>query len=439
MPGPPRYGETRMNRRIASLIPFALALAALAAVALPALGQSPSVAGEEEELPDRSVVIDIDSPERSLYKIAVPNLQGSARLGPQAASVLRNDFELVSLFEILDARSFVANLEEEGLGIEPDAWSTVGAQGVIKGQISGSTVKMRFYEIAKGDSPSLERSYRGTRGLRNHMHDFANRVVKILTGTEGAFGTRLTYARRIGRGRKDVYVADFDGHGVGRVSSGKGIAMLPSFGPGGIWYSKLTEMGMYITRTGVGERPIIKGDGLNMGASACNGRIYFTSSRDGNSEIYSAQPDGSGVRRLTRHPAIDVSPKCGPGGQIAFVSNRHGGPQIFVMGGDGSGVRRVTFKGNHNQTPAWCPDPDKPLIAFTGISGGTDVFTVNIKTQEYTRLTQGQGVNKDPAFSPDCRMVAFWSSRGGVFVSNPEGLNQNKVISGHAETIRWSR
>jgi TolB protein len=176
-----------------------------------------------------------------------------------------------------------------------------------------------------------------------------------------------------------------------------------------------------------------------MGPVPCNGRVYFTSTRDGNSEIYSANFDGSDHRRVTNHPAIDVSPACGPGGQIAFVSNRHGSPQIFVMSGEGGGVRRVTYRGAHNQTPAFCPDPQKPLIAFTGRSAGLDIFTVDLRTQQYTRLTQAQGENKDPAFSPDCRMVAFHSSRGGIFLSNPEGLNQNLVVPGHAETIKWSR
>jgi TolB protein len=49
------------------------------------------------------------------------------------------------------------------------------------------------------------------------------------------------------------------------------------------------------------------------------------------------------------------------------------------------------------------------------------------------------GVNKDPAWSPDCRMLAFYSTRGGIFISSPEGLNQNMVIPGVAETLRWSR
>jgi len=152
-------------------------------------------------------------------------------------------------------------------------------------------------------------------------------------------------------------------------------------------------------------------------------------------------PRHRGLRFRTNHPGIDVSPACGgPGGLIAFVSSRHGSPQIFTMNSSGGAVTRVTYRGSHNQTPAWCPrSDDGPLLAFTGRSGDFDIFTVNLRTQQYTRLTQGQGSNKDPAFSPDCRMVAFYSSRGGIYLASPEGLNQNLVVPGHAETLRWSR
>ncbi|HJL17109.1 MAG TPA: hypothetical protein RMH99_15695 [Sandaracinaceae bacterium LLY-WYZ-13_1] len=438
-----------MNLRRLSLFSVSVAFAALAgALAVPATGQEgeTSAAGEEEELPERIAVIDVDSPERSLFRIAVPNLRGSNTLGPQGAETLRNDFRLVSLFEVLDSRSFVADLDAEGLSIVPSAWSAVGAQGVIKGEVERDgrniRVQMRLFEVARGASPTLSRTYRGNVAeLPQFMHQFANEVLEVLTGRAGAFGTRITFARRRGPGRKDIMVASFDGERVSRVSSGEGIAMLPSFGPGGVWYSILDEENMFITRTGVNERPIIEGDGLNMGVSVCGRSVFFSSTRDGNAEIYRARTDGSDVTRLTNHPGIDVSPACGgPGGRIAFVSTRHGSPQIFTMNANGGAVTRVTFRGHHNQTPSWCPrNDDGPLLAFTGQSGGFDVFTVNTQTQEYTRLTQGQGVNKDPVFSPDCRMVAFYSSRGGIFLASPEGLNQNLVIPGHAETLEWSR
>lgn len=435
--------------RLLPLLPSLLCAASIGLSSLwgaaPAAGQVPIVPSDAEEppLPTR-VVIDVTSPERALYRIAVPNLLDGGQLGAQGAEVIRNDLRLVSLFQVLDSRSFIADMEKEGLSITKTPWSTVGAQGVVKGKLTRSgnsiVVEMRLFEIARGQTPVLSKRYRGNASqLRRFMHDFANQIMKTLTGKAGAFGSRIVFARRVGPGRKDIYVADFDGYKQGRVSSGKGTSMLPSFGPGGVWFSVLNDRGMCITHSKA-EKPIIQGGGLNMGVTICNGRAYFSSTRDGNSEIYSARLDGTDVKRLTDHPGIDVSPACGPGGKLAFVSSRHGGPQIFTMNGDGSNIKRITYKGGHNQTPAWCHDPQNPMIAFSGRDGGAyDIFTLNLKTGEYTRLTQGQGNNQDPAFSPDCRMVAFASSRGGIFISNPEGLNQTKIINGSVSTVRWSR
>lgn len=424
---------------LCALTAFAIALGA------PLRSASQAVAKPgDPPLPTR-IVIDVNAPERDLYRIALPTLRGGGALGEQGAEIVRNDLKLVSLFNVLNPRSFIANLEQEGIGITKAPWSSVGAQGVVKGTVStvgGSIfVEMRLYEIARGETAVLSRTYRGTQAqLRGFMHDFANEIMRTLTGTPGSFGSQLTFTRKLGPGRKDVFVSDFDGYNEGRISNGKGLAMLPTFGAlKGIWYSVLTGTGMYITNTKSAGKPVIKGGSLNMGATVCNGRLLFSSTRDGNSEIYSSSLEGTDVRRLTNDPAIDVSPSCGPNNQIAFVSGRHGGPQVFVMDTNGGAVKRVTFKGNYNQTPAFCPDPNVPLIAFSGLDVAFDIFTVNLKTGAYTRLTQGQGNNQDPAFSPDCRMVAFASSRGGVFISSPEGLNQNRVLSGALSNVRWSR
>ena len=430
----------RRERSVCSL----LCAAILSLIAQRAAAQTTS---NDAPLPGR-MVIDVDSPDRALYRIAVPDLLGNAgAAAAEGGNVLRNDLTLSSLFQVLDPRSFIANSQTEGLGIQKVAWSSVGAQGIVKGQLtqagSSIVVDMRLYELARGETPVFTKTYRGDMSqLRGIMHDFANEILRVLTGKVGSFGTRLTYARKVGPGRKDIYVADFDGHNETRASSGTGNAMLPAFGqPSDIWYSKLTDVGAYITNTKSKEQPVIRSSGLNTGPAVCNGRVYFSSTRDGNSEIYSAAVDGSDPRRLTKDPGIDVSPTCGPNGKIAFVSSRHGGPQIFVMNGDGSGVQRITYKGSYNQTPAFCQDPENPLIAFTARDGGGfDIVTVNLKTGQYKRLTEGQGINQDPTFSPDCRMVAFASpSRGGIFISSPDGLNQIKVLTGPFSTVRWGR
>jgi Tol biopolymer transport system component len=83
--------------------------------------------------------------------------------------------------------------------------------------------------------------------------------------------------------------------------------------------------------------------------------IAFASSRDGDFEIYTMRPDGTGVRQLTENEETgeaerrDEGPKWSPDGHwIAFTSGRdhgRGGVEIYelyVMRADGTGERRLT-------------------------------------------------------------------------------------------------
>jgi len=167
----------------------------------------------------------------------------------------------------------------------------------------------------------------------------------------------------------------------------------------------------------------------------------LTLSHQGNAELYRISPaDGTVHARLTNNPAIDSSPTFSPdGSQIAFVSNRQGSPQIFVMSASGGGAKRVTFQGKYNQTPRWNPDPKKPFIAFTGRDerGVFDVFYIDIKSQQVTRVTQGKGSNLDPSWSPDGRLLVYASSRGGLFVANPETRHEVQITRGGAASPSW--
>lgn len=397
-------------------------------------------------LPGDRLVVDIDAPEEQVFRIGIPDLLGKpGRAAREGADILRNDFRLMPKYRVIGPEAIRHRYAAAGLEIDPGPWSMLGANGVIKGEVeprgSGFAVELRFYQASGGGAPALRRVYAGSADrLRPWMHDFANEIIRVLTGDRGPFGTEIAFARKLGPGRKDVYASQMDGFALRRISPGRGVSMLPAFGDGLIWYTRLTKSGMFITNGRARGKRIIRGDGINMAPAICDGRMYFTSSREGNSEIYSASLTGANVRRLTRSRAIDLSPACGPGGKLAFVSNRHGSPQVFTMNRDGSDVKRVTFRGTHNQTPSWCMDPKTPLIAFSGRAGHFDVFTVNLETQEYTRITQGQGDNKDPAFSPHCRLIAFASNRRGapgVYLAGQDGADQNRVVSGNAETVRW--
>src|SRR5215210_2428634 len=54
-----------------------------------------------------------------------------------------------------------------------------------------------------------------------------------------------------------------------------------------------------------------------------NGKIAFTSNRDGNQEIYIMNPDGTDQKRLTNNAAFDFDTVLAPDGmKIAFTSDR---------------------------------------------------------------------------------------------------------------------
>lgn len=309
----------------------------------------------------------------------------------------------------------------------------------LAGERDGDTVELiaRMRGTAEGDRGALVRGYRGpAAGVRAFAHGLANDALAALTGDPGTFGSRIVFARRLGPGRKAIFSAGADGTGVRRETPEQGLSMFPSFGRDAIWYSVMTERGVYITRTGAGGRPIVGGEGIHTGPAVCGDRLLFSSTRDGNAEIHSATLDGGDVRRLTTDPGIDVSPACGPDGRVAFVSDRDGRPQVFDMDARGADVTRLTQLDGACQTPVVCARRDRRLIAFTQVARGMRVLTLDLDTGRSAVISPSSG-GKDPAFSPDCRVLAFATPQG-VTVASVDGRAHRVIVPGHAETVRWS-
>jgi TolB protein len=201
---------------------------------------------------------------------------------------------------------------------------------------------------------------------------------------------------------------------------------------------------LYVGATN-GSRPTkISGQkGMNTGAafSPDGSKIALTLSKDGNPEIYIINAnDGSVVRRITNDKSIDTSPAWSPdGSQLAFVSDRNGGPQIFVVSSSGGTPRQVSFNGNYNTTPTWSPKAGKHVIAYTTRDGGTyDIVTLDLDTKAMTRVTQNEGNNEEPSFSPNGRVIAYARQGQGIYISNADGTGKaTKVYSGSATGVDW--
>ncbi len=93
-----------------------------------------------------------------------------------------------------------------------------------------------------------------------------------------------------------------------------------------------------------------------------NGKVAFTSNRDGNEEVYTMNADGSAQTRLTSVSGADTNPAfSSDGAKIAFTSSRQTPDgtvdrEIWVMNADGSGTPTNFSNGpGANDQPDWAP------------------------------------------------------------------------------------
>jgi Tol biopolymer transport system component len=187
---------------------------------------------------------------------------------------------------------------------------------------------------------------------------------------------------------------------------------------------------------------------------------------DPHMDIFEANPDGSGLRRLTDAPGYDAEGSYSADGkQIVFCSNRDKNLELYVMDADGGNVRKLTnAPGCYNGGPFLSPDGkrviyrsdrkakdhlqihvinadgtgDRALTATTGVNWGPywykdskhivyaaadhsdprarpnyDIWWMNVDTGEKVRLTHAPGQDVLPVFSPDGQKLMWTSTRDG--------------------------
>ncbi len=142
------------------------------------------------------------------------------------------------------------------------------------------------------------------------------------------------------------------------------------------------------------------------------GLIAFTSTRDGNPEIYVMNPDGTAQTRLTTNTAIDDYPAISPdGSEVAFTSWRDGDAEIFVVDIATKAVTQLTLNSGYDAEPVW--NANGALMFVSDRDGtGTDLWFA------FGALFGPYGFSGMNNFSPD------WGPNGVVMVSDQDGDNE---------------
>jgi TolB protein len=186
-------------------------------------------------------------------------------------------------------------------------------------------------------------------------------------------GTKITFDSDR-NGTTEIYVMNADGSGQTRLTNNADGAFTPAWSPDGtkiafatfgtgnavIFVMKANGSGQtQVTSAGLGccfgdEDPNWSPDGK---------KIVFDSNRDsalGDREIYVVNAGGpgldAGLTRLTNNFGDDGEPAWSPDGtKIAFDSGRNGLTEVFVMNPDGSGQTPRTNSPGDDSDPDWAP------------------------------------------------------------------------------------
>ncbi len=190
---------------------------------------------------------------------------------------------------------------------------------------------------------------------------------------------------------------------------------------------------------------------IAMPATTDSARIAFASYDGNDFEIFTVNPDGSGLRQLTDNAVDDWGATWSPDHtQLAFRSGIGAESAIYIMDLDTNNIQRVSAPqmrvGNpyYQGTMTW--SPDGAYLAYDAdFNGNWDIWTSRISDGQLTRLTNSISEDLHPDWSPDGTQIVFnRTDENGflqIFMMNSNGTNITQLSNAHAATVmypRWS-
>lgn len=335
----------------------------------------------------------------------------------QISAIIKADLERSGVFKVIDAGTL-----SDSDPVSYSQWKSRGADALVVGSVQKLAdgrfeVRYKLHDTAKTAQISSLTQAALPRYTRLSAHKIADDVYEKLTGTRGAFATRVAYVNE-NRGARDyrLEIADADGEGVQVAVRSNEPIISPSWSPDGtkVAYVSFEQRKpvIYVQDLVTGGRKVIvneKGSNSAPSWSPDGSKLTVALSKDGHTQVYGVNADGSGLRRLSNSNGIDTEPQYSADGQtIYFTSDRSGGPQIYKMSASGGNAQRVTFNGSYNISPR--VSSDGKTLAWISQRDGFSLYAMNLASGQELRLADGA---TEPSFSPNGKYIMYATKTGG--------------------------
>jgi TolB protein len=360
----------------------------------------------------------------STNKIAVAMVPFQTALGqpmPALNQIAGDDLTRSGQIKLVDVSGMQQPVEPAQVNYS--AWRGKGAEALVIGQVTALPgghfeVRFRLLDVIKQTQLAGFSYNISPAQWRATAHQIADIVYEKLTGTAGAFSSRIAYVQKQGT-RFELKVADADGQNPNTVVRSNEPVISPMFSPDGrqLVYVSFEDRKpvVYVQSLQDGRRfkaAAFKGSNSAPAWTPDGKRLAVVLTRDEASQIYLMNVDGSGLRRLTQSGNIDTEPVFSPDGQaVYFTSDRGGSPQIYRMAASGGDPQRVTFSGSYNVSPTISPD-GKYLAYISREDGRFHVVLHELATGQ-TRVLTDTARDESPSFAPNGQSILYATVQGG--------------------------
>ncbi len=235
-------------------------------------------------------------------------------------------------------------------------------------------------------------------------------------------GTQLIFqSTRDGRGCDQIYSMNIDGSNVKLISNGDGRTTCSYFFPGGkrVLYSS----------THLADKQCPPRPDFSQG--------YVWAVYPG-FDIFTAKPDGTDVKQLTKTPGYDAETTITlDGKKLVFTSTRGGDLDIYTMDANGRNVRQLTNELGYDGGPFWSydgkqivyrayhPKTEAQQTDYTKLlkqnlirPSVLEIWVMNADGSNKRQVTSNGKANFGPYFFPDGKRIIFASN-----MDDPKGRN----------------
>ncbi len=396
----------------------------------------------------RSSQIEITGATAQRTPVAVVPFAGEAALQGGITSIVRADLERSGLFRALELPPLNPT-PTEASAIQYPEWRSRLADAVVVGSVASRPdgrfeVRFRLHDVVKQTNLGGIAYTMSKNQVRATAHRIADFIYEKLTGDAGVFSTRIAYVVKRGN-RYELQIADADGAGEETALASFEPIISPAWSPDGRRLAYVSfenkKPVVYVHSLLDGKRNVaanFRGSNSAPAWSPDGKTLAVSLSREGGSQIFLVNPDGSGVRRLTTSSAIDTEPRYSPDGKwIYFTSDRGGTPQIYRMAATGGEPQRVTFEGSYNVSPR--PSPDGKTLAYiTRNSGRFQVALQDLANQQVQIITDSDR-DESPSFAPNGRMIVLATvinGRGLLSAVSADGRFKQRLSAAAGGDVR---